>query len=58
MGNEGEWNQYPDFFMTNIPISQIPHGYPNIPVSEGQYPNIPEKMANIPISQIGLTGPY
>ncbi len=43
--------------MTNIPKSQIPHGYPNIPVSEGQYPNIPEKMANSPISKIGLTWP-
>ncbi len=47
-----------DFLMVNIPISQIPHGYPNIPVSERQYPNIPvserqypnipEKITNIP----------
>ena len=52
----GHW--FPKFLMANIPISQFPHGYPNIPVSERQYLNIPEKMTNIPISQIGLTPPY
>ena len=49
--------QSSSFLMANIPISQISHGYPNIPVSERQYPNIPEKITNIPISQIGLTPP-